>query len=371
MDVAVKKELTEVKVFAKGISIEEFKDGLWFQKLLIFAISNYRKVVTADYFKSKYRGLPSDAIADRRISLAKKYSAIEGGLSSSAYSAAVVATMGTKGGSSAITIPAAITSLIVDVCCISYLQLRLAYDLSIIYRADLDLEDPEDMKDFLIIAFGVKVGETFSLAIQKTAPETTRYFLKKYVKANWIYALKKVGVNISKTNFMKMSIPVASVGIAIGLNYLMTGHVGDRAKKVFRQKAAIKEAAQDPVLCNIDFADIILQVCWMVLRSDNKIEDAESLYLKELIDYIGDSEDQSLIIDKFSKRINCDDKTIFKDVELMTSQDKNIIYRMACIASIVDRQLSKKEEAMLKQLAAVCGCDYNKNDVKSMVNDFR
>jgi hypothetical protein len=44
---------------------------------------------------------------DQRIKMAARYAALEGGLSASAYSAAVVATLGSAGGASPVMLPAA------------------------------------------------------------------------------------------------------------------------------------------------------------------------------------------------------------------------------------------------------------------------
>lgn len=58
--------------------------------------------------------------------MAARYAALEGGLSASAYTGAIILTIGTAGGASPATVPAAIATVIVDVAFITRLQLRLA-----------------------------------------------------------------------------------------------------------------------------------------------------------------------------------------------------------------------------------------------------
>ena len=160
-------ELNQAQEFAKSTSLEDIKSGEWFAKLLHLALKKYREKVNAAYFQEKYPGLPPDAIVDRRIDLAQKYAALEGGSTAAAYTAAVAATIGSHGGASPLTIPAALTAFAVDLGYTSLLQLRLAYDISLIYGKPLDYEDPEDLYDLLVLAFGIKAGEAFSGSLQK------------------------------------------------------------------------------------------------------------------------------------------------------------------------------------------------------------
>lgn len=123
----------EIKSFFKNLVPEELKNGAWFEKLLYLALSNYQNKVTAEYFQKEYPGLPPDAVVDQRIALAKKYAAISGGTTSAAYTGAVAATIGTAGGASPVALPAALTTLAADLGYTSLLQLRLAYDISVLY----------------------------------------------------------------------------------------------------------------------------------------------------------------------------------------------------------------------------------------------
>mgnify|MGYP006961788251 CR=1 FL=1 len=85
--------LNQAHEFAKSTSLEDIKSGEWFTKLLHLALKKYRENVNAAYFLEKYPGLPPDAIVDRRIDLAQKYAALEGGSTAAAYTAAVAATI--------------------------------------------------------------------------------------------------------------------------------------------------------------------------------------------------------------------------------------------------------------------------------------
>ncbi len=106
--------------------------------------------------------------------MAGRYAAIEGGLSVSAYTAAVSATIGSLSGASPLTVPAALTTVMVDVAFTTQLQLRLAHDIAVLYRVPLDTSDPDDLWKLLRVAFTVKSGEAVREGVVKVVPALVR-----------------------------------------------------------------------------------------------------------------------------------------------------------------------------------------------------
>ncbi|GAH32672.1 unnamed protein product, partial [marine sediment metagenome] len=106
---AVEAEREELRGFINDLTGDDIRTGNWFTKLLAHALNSYTEKVDWQYFQERYRGVPADGIVDQRIKMAARYAAIEGGLSASAYTATVVATIGTAGGASPLTLPAAAT----------------------------------------------------------------------------------------------------------------------------------------------------------------------------------------------------------------------------------------------------------------------
>jgi hypothetical protein len=138
----VERERAELQEFVAGLSGDDIKSGGWFTKLSAQALGSYTDKVTWHYFQERYDGVPADAIVDQRIKMAARYAALEGGLSAGAYSAAIVTTLGSLGGASPATVPAAIATVMVDVTFVTRLQLRLAYDVAVLYQSRLTRPTP-------------------------------------------------------------------------------------------------------------------------------------------------------------------------------------------------------------------------------------
>jgi hypothetical protein len=78
---AVNIELNKLREFARGLRLDEVRQGTWFSRLLKYSLDQYVREVDAAYFQRKYPGVPADAVVQARIQLAARYASIEGGLS--------------------------------------------------------------------------------------------------------------------------------------------------------------------------------------------------------------------------------------------------------------------------------------------------
>ncbi|PPF28566.1 hypothetical protein C5C18_01575 [Rathayibacter tritici] len=109
------KETGNLRDFLSSLTADDVKSCNWFEMLIAQSLRTDTDKVDLEYFQKKYRGVPADGIVDRRIQTAANYAAIEGGLSAGAYTATVAPTIGSLGGASPLTAPAAVTSVLVDV----------------------------------------------------------------------------------------------------------------------------------------------------------------------------------------------------------------------------------------------------------------
>lgn len=191
---AVEQEFHELREFVAGLSPDDITAGGWFAKLLAHALNSYTTKVDWQYFQEKYKGVPADAIVDQRIKMAARYAAIEGGLSAGAYTAAVVATIGSLGGASPMTVPAAMATVMVDIAFLTRLQLHLAYDIAVLYRVPLDLSDPDDLWKLIRVAFTIKGGEVVREGVVKVVPAAIRPLLKRFYSGPVLAAAKGLPV---------------------------------------------------------------------------------------------------------------------------------------------------------------------------------
>lgn len=270
-------------------------------------MKTYKEKVNAAFFRQKYPTLPADAIVQDRIRMATKYAGIEGGISSSAYNAALLGTFGTAGGGSPLTVPAAIASFGVDLTYTSQLQIQLAYDISILYNVPLDLNDPQDCLRFINIAFGIRATEPLGNAALKGIPAIAKPIIKKIYSKGTLTAAKSipvVGKYLLQRNVIKFATPAISIPATIAVNRWMTKTDGQKAAKSLRNEARIIETANRMVENNKSLKALLWAI-WLVMDEDEKI-----------------SENERDLVDRVSKRIQALDES---DVsEKKTSKNSGI-----------------------------------------------
>ena len=109
---------------------------------------------------------------------------------------------------------------------------------------------------------------------------------------------------------------------------------------------------------------------WIVIRADKKTKQTEAWYMKYLIDNLREIEGAEKALEDFASRVNYSDEKILQELSSLDVQVKHEIYEAACIASVVDRDLSKEEEELLKKLADVCNREFNKKEILKLSKQF-
>lgn len=277
----VRAEMGRLREFASGLSAREIRSGDWFAKFLSFSLGSYTANVDADFLRRKYPDLPVDAVVDARIRLAARYASIEGGLSATAYTTALAATMGSGGAASPFTVPAALTAFGVDMTFLSQLQLRTAWDISVLYGVDLDPEDPEDLWHLIRVAFAIKVGETGGGALVHAVPAVVRPMVKRIFSRGTLRAVKSlpvVGKHLLQRNIVKFAMPGVTIPLTATVNYWTTKVSGDYAKSIFRREARMLESAARIVSATRDH-EALAWALWHVARGNGKGNEQRDRFL--------------------------------------------------------------------------------------------
>ncbi|WPP33197.1 hypothetical protein [Streptomyces sp. CL7] len=351
----VEEEQAQIRDFVKGLSADDIKSGNWFTKLAAHAMNAYTQKVDWQYFQDRYAGVPADVIVDQRIKMAARYAALEGGLSAGAYTATVAATIGSLGGASPATVPAAVATMMVDVAFISQLQLRLAYDVSVLYRVPIDVHDPEDLWKLIRVAFTIKSGEAANKTVVKAVPMVVRPLVKKFYSGTVLNAgraLPVVGKHLLQRNVIKIGIPLIGVPLAVLLNRYTTLVAGRHARAVFRNEARIIELAEG-LSERSRHPELMLWVAWLVLRANAKpaIADDEALLMRHLVRAV--RERHGVADERLAQVVDIDPAEVWKRVADETGDLSDVLDAAERVAT-VDGDLDSREKAILAELRERC-----------------
>ncbi|MFI1293945.1 hypothetical protein ACH4VM_36965 [Streptomyces sp. NPDC020792] len=349
----VEQEQAEIREFVKGLSADDIKSGNWFTKLSAQAMSSYTAKVDWKYFQERYAGVPADGIVEQRIKMAARYAALEGGLSAGAYTAAVAATIGSLGGASPATVPAAVATMMVDVAFTTRLQLRLAYDVSVLYRVPLDLSDPDDMWKLIRVAFTIKSGEVVRESVVKAVPAMVRPVIKRFYSKAVLSAAKGlpiVGKYLLQRNVIKIGIPVVGVPLAVVLNRYTTLVAGRHAQAVFRNEARVIELAEN-LSKSSRHPQLMLWVAWLVIRANRKMADDETLLMRHLVRVV--RERHQVVDEQLAQLVDIDPAEVWRRIDAEPGDLSDILDAAERVAA-VDGDVNAREKAVISELRDRC-----------------
>ena len=350
----VEHERAELRKFVKELSPDDIKSGGWFTKLIAHALGSYTEKVTWQYFQERYEGVPADAVVDQRIKMAARYAALEGGLSASAYTVAIIATLGTLGGASPATVPAAIATFMVDVTFITQLQLRLAYDIAVLYRVPLDMSDPDDLWKLIRVALTIKGGELVRGGAIKAVPPIVRQVVKKYYSGAVLAAAKGipfVGKYLLQRTVIKIAIPFVGVPLAAGMNHYTTLLAGRHARGVFRNEARVIELAEG-LSKRTQHPQLMLWVAWLVIMADHKITDDEALLIRHLVRLARDH--HQVVDDQLAQLVDVDPAEVWRRLDAEQGDLSEILDTATRVAT-VDGPVNVRERTIISEVQDHCG----------------
>ena len=369
---SIKCEIDDLRYFVEKLDWQKVKGGDWFTLLLKTFLRSHAEKVSIDYFMKKYPGIPLDAIGDRLISQAVFASSIAGGFAGASVSVATL----TSAISAGATITGGIAALLTEMAYTTRLQMRLVYDLSLLYHKQINTEDPEDLMEIFSLALGIKTLERGGKVIKGLAPEAVRaqvrratYGHTKAIQAGVSRVLgPKIGGKITQRSIIRTAVPAVGIGISIAWNYYSTKSIAKIAKAKFRAKGIISEEFNH-IIDKTKTADIIiLQSSVMAAQADGKWDKTEVEAVTLLADKLDLSEEER---DSIEKSIHYDRTKFFNQLAQIEDQDfKQLLMEVMVLVSTSDQHLHKKELAFLEEAAKSLNLYFDKKGIKKYIKSL-
>jgi len=241
----------------------------------------------------------------------------------------------------------------VDVVYITRLQLRLAYDIAVLYRVPLDLSDPADLWKLIRVAFTIKGGEVAREGVIKVVPAVMRPLIKRFYSRGILAAgrgFPVVGKFLLQRNVIKIGIPLVGVPLAVLLNRYTTQLAGRHARAVFRNEARVLELAEG--LCeSSQHPQLLLWVAWLVIKADDKISDDEALLIRHLTRLVG--ERHQVFDEELARLIEIDPAEVWRRIDTAPG-DLSAIPVAARLVAAVDGDINARERNLISEFEERC-----------------
>lgn len=220
-----------------------FKNGEWVLPFIEKVFQSYYSNANAEHLMEKYKSKDNSYIAKKLISNSAKNAALLGGIVGATISADEIVAIIT-GGEVGVGLPAnialALTAIAGESLLLLKLQLQLVANLAKIYEVRFDINDPEDVMVILGFLLGGTAVDIGGKSAVKMGGNITQYFIKTHVKKDILKFLKKVGkalgVKLVQKTLIKYTVPLVSIGIGSGWNYISTNVVGKVAQEYLKKR---------------------------------------------------------------------------------------------------------------------------------------
>jgi uncharacterized protein (DUF697 family) len=219
-----------------------FKSGEWLPNLVRAAFKAYYENANPEYLRKKYPRAGDKRIIGKLTTIAARNAAIAGGITGAAVSIdeilALIASAPTGGLNLPTQITAAATALACEAVVLIRIQLHLIAQIAKLLNVPLDPDDPEDLHTILGFALGGAVAEEAGKQVAKITGGATRAFIQKKISKETLVTIKKwgakAGIKVLQRSIIKFAVPVASIAIGSGWNYIATVRIGGIATNHFR-----------------------------------------------------------------------------------------------------------------------------------------
>ena len=364
----VQSKFDESREFIKTLEFNQINSGEWFNELLIKVIRTPEKNATATFFIQKYPGYSSDEIADILIETVEKHAAVVGGIAGAGATLSEINTIATSGLSGAL-IP---TVILTEMAGITWIQMRLIYDLSVVYNLPLDLEDPEDI--FLIFgyALGIAPADLVGKGLQIATKSLTKRGVKQVFTKGTLKATQniaaKIGVKVLQKTILKYAIPITSIGIGGLYNFTTTKSLGSIAKSHFKERGKLTDELQ-ALISNQYKYDIVFPAAIMYMaKVDGVLKDKENDLYKALLLRISVNEHEK---EDFQKLIS-DESNLLDAISKIENHDiQKALLETLILMAVIDGELVDQERAFLRSVSNRFNIPLDLQNIESRAKEYQ
>jgi hypothetical protein len=347
-----------VEAFKKRLEeLKEVKGGTWFTSLLRRLLEENSKSGIGEYFKKKYPALNPERIAQRLIRTSSHAAGLSGAAAAAAVTAAELGAVETGGAALAVGVGA----FVAEVSATTYIQLRMVYNISVVFDAPFDLNDPEDLMAIFWYAFGVNKWEDAANAFLKSGPRAAEYLGRKALRSGVRRFLQQIAGKlggqqlarkITERALLKLIVPGVNMPIAYAANLWFTKKLG----RIVVKHVKIRAAAIRPMK-KLKNASRKLQLTGLAVVYQIGIQDEDPAVDSRVVE----------MLDVVTRTLDIREEEVFELEELIAmpmdqflrtlngAKDEFVVDPLIEIASI-SHLLSKASKASRLKLNALASC---------------
>lgn len=335
----------------------QLTDGSWFQLILQRSarrhVERRSRIDAVSHWQRRHPDLCHDGLMDRVVQQTTRRAALVGGTSGALISAAELAAIGTLGS----TISAAFLMVLAELAVIERLQARMVFTLAELHGHRVT---PDDLHDV-----GLLYGNVLKV---KGATRAAAW-----ARDGTVAAFRLVGVRFMQRAFVRYGVPILSIGLGSGMNYLMTRSLGRHARRSFEHRthadahlALIDQQidAQEDALRRL-----LMALMGLMAAADGRLDRRERDLLRRTLDRLTiDGTPRDALIEA----LEMPEETIFESLRALGDDHafREVVLELMALMAVSDGRLVPAEIALLDRLSGVCGLPFDEAELRARYRSF-
>jgi hypothetical protein len=368
----------------------------WFWRLIRWVLIIHAKKANLEFFERKYAGLPADVIAARRIKSAARFAGLAGffcgaiiSLSTIGAVTSALSTVASGFTASLVTVPVIVISLPAallafgaEMAIIIRIQLHLAYDLFVLYRLPVDLEDPEEMFRIAGVAFGIKGAEVGGQALQRLLPQLAPQLLRKAMRTglvrrkiqewfarrlSWQFARRYLGEGV----LIRWLVPGIAVITATGWDYYSTKAIGGTLHSKIRRRGLAAKEVDKLDLKKVANVQLFIKSILALALTDHDLSETEFTFYSTLIEQLRQIHGDEAV-DAVRDITFFDWQVILAELaQIGDPEERKVFYEALVAAAVVEGQFRRAKRKRLASVAKMWDLPFDAKTIKARVEFFR
>lgn len=334
------------------LSVKQLKDGSWFQVILQRSANRFltrrSRRDALEPWRAKYPDADNDTLSHHIVVGSSRKAAMVGGVGGAVVTAAEIAAITTLG----LPTSGAFLLVLAELALLERLQVNMVFTLGDVQGADLQHDDMRDV--------GMLYGQVLKVKGATRAATYTRD------GATTLFRL--VGVRFLQTTAVKYAIPLLSVGLGGGMNYIMTRSLGRHARRRFEQEATSSERMERMLDQEQALRTTLLSLMVLMAGADGKIDKKERALLKRTLDELAaDGSDRDALLAAMDQP----EETLFTALRSVGDDEfHEVVLELLALMAVTDGHLDPGEIELMHRVSSICGQPFDEGELRERYAEF-
>lgn len=345
-------ELRELREELGRVDPKQLTDGSWFHQNLHKTAARFlekqRRRCAVEPWRERYPALDDTQLGDRIVGRACRRAAVLGGSAGAAITGISLGSVATGG----MAAGGAFIVALAEMALLERMQVNMVFTLAELHRYPLRHERLNDVGDLYAQVLKVKGASR----------------LARYGRDAALTLFKTIGVKFVQRAVLKYAMPVLSVGIGGGMNFLMTRSLGKHSQRRFQRTLTATERLESLHRQDDAHHALLLSLMMRMAAASGRVDKRKKALLRRTLDSMVEvGHDRQTLV----AALDTPEETLLANLEAVQDADfYEVMMELLMLMAVTDARLDDAELALLHRVSDRCGVELDETDLRMRYAEF-